>query len=70
MLGFGLTSYVAVAGLDYYSSTVDTVGMINFNVTVRAAMVKDGSSNCVMVGERPPATDLYWGWWDYPTRCP
>lgn len=23
----------------------------------------DGASNTVLVGERPPSTDLYWGWW-------
>jgi len=29
----------------------------------RIAEVTDGMSNTLMVGERPPSTDLVWGWW-------
>jgi prepilin-type N-terminal cleavage/methylation domain-containing protein/prepilin-type processing-associated H-X9-DG protein len=29
--------------------------------------VKDGESNTLLLGEHPPAIDLYWGWWDWPT---
>ena len=29
-----------------------------------ATSVTDGSSNTVMLGERPPAADGQWGWWD------
>ncbi len=67
--GFGLTDYVAVAGLDYYSSTLNTVGMINNVMVVNMIMIRDGTSNTLMVGERYPAADLYWGWWDYPSCC-
>jgi prepilin-type processing-associated H-X9-DG protein len=31
--------------------------------------VRDGLSNTLMVGERPPGQDLYWGWWGYPSCC-
>jgi prepilin-type N-terminal cleavage/methylation domain-containing protein/prepilin-type processing-associated H-X9-DG protein len=33
------------------------LGGVNF------AAITDGLSNTLMVGERPPAQDLYWGWW-------
>jgi prepilin-type N-terminal cleavage/methylation domain-containing protein/prepilin-type processing-associated H-X9-DG protein len=27
--------------------------------------ISDGLSNTLMVGERPPSPDLFWGWWAY-----
>jgi prepilin-type N-terminal cleavage/methylation domain-containing protein/prepilin-type processing-associated H-X9-DG protein len=35
----------------------DPIGGVNF------AAVTDGLSNTLMVGERPPAGDTFWGWW-------
>lgn len=32
---------------------------------IRIMSMADGTSNTVMVGERPPSSDLYWGWWAY-----
>jgi len=40
---------------------------------VRIIAVRDGTSNTVMLAERPPSPDLYWGWWnpgDYDVRTP
>ena len=30
---------------------------------VKIDMITDGCSNTLMVGERPPAQDQFWGWW-------
>jgi len=32
---------------------------------VKLTSFTDGTSNSVIVGERPPSSDLYWGWWAY-----
>jgi hypothetical protein len=33
-------------------------------VTVNTAAVADGTSNTVLLAERPPPPDGQWGWWD------
>lgn len=55
----GLTSYVGVAGTDYASFD----GVLFENSHVRFADITDGLSNTLMVGERPPSTDFWYGWW-------
>jgi prepilin-type N-terminal cleavage/methylation domain-containing protein/prepilin-type processing-associated H-X9-DG protein len=62
--GYALTSYVGVEGLD----TADhgkSDGMIvsSFGPKVKLTDVIDGTSTTLMIGERPPAADLSWGWW-------
>lgn len=71
----GYTCYLAVAGLDIYSGNPSskangaTDGIITgpTGAKITATTVLDGTSNTVMVCERPPVmmgNDWGWGWWD------
>jgi prepilin-type processing-associated H-X9-DG protein len=52
------TYYLGVAGGEQSDD-----GMLCFDRVIRVRDVQDGTSNTVMVGERPPSTDSYLGWW-------
>jgi prepilin-type N-terminal cleavage/methylation domain-containing protein/prepilin-type processing-associated H-X9-DG protein len=63
----GMTSYLGVTGNDN-NLNAQFFGPSNgiFDVSStgnRLTDITDGTSNTLMVGERPPAQDLYWGWW-------
>ncbi|MCX7700926.1 MAG: DUF1559 domain-containing protein [Gemmataceae bacterium] len=53
------TSYLGVSG----ARPLRYTGMLFWNSRVRLADVRDGSSNTLFVGERPPSADLWDGWW-------
>ena len=56
---FAHTNYLGVNGTDMFGFN----GMLHVNSRVKLADVQDGSSHTLMIGERPPNSGAYWGWW-------
>jgi prepilin-type N-terminal cleavage/methylation domain-containing protein/prepilin-type processing-associated H-X9-DG protein len=54
-----LTSYLGVSGTGIYKKD----GVFFRDSTVRIGDITDGTSNTIMVGERPPSPDFQFGWW-------
>jgi len=66
-----LTAYLAVVGRDQFKEDGGQNGLIYVNSSVKMTQIPDGTSNTLLIGERPPSNDLYYGWmWagsgDYP----
>ncbi len=55
----GLTSYVGVCGTDYRSDD----GIFDLNSQTRSSDIRDGLSQTLLIGERPPSSDNWYGWW-------
>jgi prepilin-type processing-associated H-X9-DG protein len=53
------TSYLGVQGRSYPS----TNGILYPDSRVQLVQVTDGTSHTLFAGERPPSTDLVFGWW-------
>jgi prepilin-type N-terminal cleavage/methylation domain-containing protein/prepilin-type processing-associated H-X9-DG protein len=54
-----LSSYLGVSGTNY--NTHD--GVLYLDSRVRLLDVTDGTSTTLLLGERPPSTDMIYGWW-------
>jgi prepilin-type N-terminal cleavage/methylation domain-containing protein/prepilin-type processing-associated H-X9-DG protein len=54
-----LTSYLGVSGTNQLAYD----GILHINSRVKLVDVRDGTSNTLLVGERPPSTHLQFGWW-------
>ncbi len=60
------TGYLGVGGIqgnENYEGVGQPAGVLFWTSPVRFADVTDGTSSTLMVGERPPSTDLEYGWW-------
>ncbi len=69
---YGLTWYVALhSSVDWVNDGAiplfDNTGAYA-SVGHQPGDIKDGLSNTLGVGERPPSYDTFWGWWDYPSE--
>ncbi len=53
------TSYLGCEGLNLNSGD----GVLYVDSRVRIQDIVDGTSNTIMVGERPPGHDFWYGWW-------
>ena len=67
--GRGYTCYLAVSGYNIYtgSNTLNQQGIMYQNSKVSAVQVTDGTSNTLLIAERPPQMlggNWGWGWWD------
>jgi prepilin-type N-terminal cleavage/methylation domain-containing protein/prepilin-type processing-associated H-X9-DG protein len=57
-----LLSYMGVSGRDEFKEDGGQDGILYVNAAVRMTQIVDGTSNTLLVGERPPSNDLYFGW--------
>ncbi len=67
---WGLTSYLGVAGTHVRAND----GVFHKDLVVRMSAITDGTSNTLMIGERPPGPKgVYGGWyaeWGIESVCP
>jgi prepilin-type N-terminal cleavage/methylation domain-containing protein len=57
-----LTSYLGVSGRNQFREAGGQDGILYVNAKVTMAGIVDGTSNTLMIGERPPASSLNYGW--------
>ncbi len=57
-----LTSYLGVSGRNQFKEANGQDGVLYVNSAVNMASVTDGTSNTLLIGERPPSNNLLYGW--------
>ncbi len=57
-----LTSYLGVSGRNQFQEANGQDGILFVNSGVKMGHITDGTSNTLMVGERPPSSRLEYGW--------
>ncbi len=60
------TGYLANGGIqgdENYQGLGDPQGVLYWTSQVNIAGITDGTSNTLLIGERPPSADLEYGWW-------
>lgn len=53
------TDYLGVSGTNFQTRD----GVFTYDEPVRLAEINDGQSNTLLIGERPPSPDFWYGWW-------
>jgi prepilin-type N-terminal cleavage/methylation domain-containing protein/prepilin-type processing-associated H-X9-DG protein len=62
---WAMSSYSAVGGVGLRSATGLNAGVLQWTTFTKMAHITDGTSNTLMVGERPSAANSGYGWWAY-----
>jgi len=57
-----ITDYLAVSGRNQFKEMGGHDGVVYVNSSVRMGSIGDGTSNTLLLGERPPSNNLYFGW--------
>ncbi len=53
------TNYLGVSGTNYQTRD----GAFTYDHPIRLSEISDGQSNTLLIGERPPSPDFWYGWW-------
>jgi prepilin-type N-terminal cleavage/methylation domain-containing protein/prepilin-type processing-associated H-X9-DG protein len=67
---YGFTWYVGVYSSRGYANNGIIVddSALPHPLTINMTAITDGTSNTILIAERPPAADGQWGWWDTPAN--